>query len=417
MEKQSIFEYGVEMPVYVSQHRPALDSTKKSRMFEAFAGVGMQRMALKRLNIPFASVDISEIDKYALLSYNAIHGETLNYGDIAKMDEIPPCDICTWSFPCTDISAAGKQKGMVEGARSNYGYDFLEVVKRSTYKPRVLIMENVPALLSDKFRKDFGKIYMLTERMGYKNFVKVLNAKDYGVAQNRERVFMVSILRTAENPEPEYEFEPPITLTKRLKDYLEPQVDEKYYLSEKMVENITMGSINNSGEESKTIRTSGRSSVDRHSWDLVEEPILNQVAQLGTKGIHESAGRIYGTDGLCPTINTCGGGNLEPKIAEPSIINPLKGKTKYGWHFEQNVYNDAGITRAVKSSEGSGNIPKVVNGLRIRKLCPIETWRLMGISDDDFHKAESVVSNSQLFRQAGNGIVVDVFMSVLRPLF
>jgi len=412
-----IFDFGVEMPSYKPHHRSALDRTKTISMFEAFSGIGCQAMALKRLNIPYISVGISEIDKYAIMSYNAIHGETLNYGDIAKMDEIPPCDICTWSFPCTDISAAGKQKGMVEGTRSNYGYDFLEVVKRSTYQPRVLIMENVPALLSDKFRKDFGKIYMLTERMGYKNFVKVLNAKDYGVAQNRERVFMVSILRTAENPEPEYEFEPPITLTKRLKDYLEPQVDEKYYLSEKMVENITMGSINNSGEESKTIRTSGRSSVDRHSWDLVEEPILNQVAQLGTKGIHESAGRIYGTDGLCPTINTCGGGNLEPKIAEPSIINPLKGKTKYGWHFEQNVYNDAGITRAVKSSEGSGNIPKVVNGLRIRKLCPIETWRLMGISDDDFHKAESVVSNSQLFRQAGNGIVVDVFMSVLRPLF
>ena len=380
---ETIFDYGVEEPRQVYKHKRVFSDTQTIRFFEAFAGIGCQTMALKRLNIPFVSVGISEIDKYALLSYNAIHGETNNYGDIAKMDEIPPCDICTWSFPCTDISAAGKQKGMVEGTRSNYGYDFLEVVKRSSYKPRVLIMENVEALLSDKFRKDFGKIYMVTERMGYKNFVKVMNAKDYGVAQNRERVFMVSILRTKENPEPEYEFVAPMVLTKRLKDYLEEKVDEKYYLSEKAIKGFTerkernqengngFGFVPKTGNDiGFAIKTTMGTRPDDN---FITEPILNQVAQLGTKGIHESAGRVYGTNGLYPTINTMGGGQREPKIAESTY--------------------------------------------RIRKLTETECGRLMSIDDEDIEKMKAVVSRSQMYAQFGNGIVVDVFAAVLQNLF
>lgn len=114
------------------------------------------------------------------------------------------------------------------------------------------------------------------------------------------------------------------------------------------------------------------------------------------------------------------------------VVNPLKGKTQYGWHFEQQVYDENGITRTIKAGGGSGNIPKVIEGkievlgnhspsyepsLRIRKLTPKECWRLMGFDDEDFAKAEKVNSNSQLYKQAGNSIVVNVLMAIFKELF
>ncbi len=202
------------------------------RLFETFAGIGCQRMALNRLKIPYVSVGVSEIDKYALMSYKAIHGDCKNYGDITKMQFIPDCDILTYSFPCQSLSKAGKQEGLKEGTRSNLVYEVLRLLKLTPYerRPRVLIMENVVDLVQIKFAAQFWEICKAIEKLGYLNKWKVLNAKDFGVAQNRERVFMVSILGGGR-----YEFPIPVPLMKRLKDYLEPQVDEKYYLSEKAI--------------------------------------------------------------------------------------------------------------------------------------------------------------------------------------
>ena len=149
------------------------------------------------------------------------------------MTEIPPCDIFTWSFPCTDLSKAGKQKGL-SGTRSGLGPEVIRLLEATKDKPKVLLMENVPDLLSPKFRDGWQEIYNEIESLGYTNYVEVLNAKNYGVAQNRDRVFMVSILG-----EYAYEFPKPIELTKRLKDYLEDEVDEKYYLSDKTISRIS----------------------------------------------------------------------------------------------------------------------------------------------------------------------------------
>lgn len=211
------------------------DRNKPIKLFEAFAGYGSQYMALKRLGVKVDVVGYSEIDKFAIQVYEALHGKHKNYGGIGSFDRLPPnIDICTWSFPCQDISLAGKQRGMEDGSRSNYGYVFLDTVEATPYheRPKVLLMENVRALFSAKFRDDWREIQLRLDRMGYTNHADVLNAKDYGVAQNRERVFIVSILG-----EYNYTFPKPIPLTKRLKDYLEDEVDVKYYLSAKTIEN------------------------------------------------------------------------------------------------------------------------------------------------------------------------------------
>ena len=188
---------------------------KKVKLFEAFAGIGTQAMALKRLGVEVEHIGISEIDKYAIQSYEAIHGKVKNYGGIGDFDRFPKdIDICTWSFPCQDISLAGQQRGMGEGTRSNYGYVFLDTVENTpkNERPKVLVMENVRALFSDKFRDDWREIQLRLERLGYKNYSDILIATDYGIPQTRERVFIISILG-----EYNYNFPKPIKLEKRLK--------------------------------------------------------------------------------------------------------------------------------------------------------------------------------------------------------
>jgi len=216
----------------------------KIKLFEAFSGIGCQRLALKRLTDNYESVGISEIDKPALKSYEAIHGDCKNYGSICDIHELPEIDIFTWSFPCTDLSKAGKQKGLgskekgQEQTRSGLCYEVLRVLHENTNNlPRVLIMENVIDLIQVKFIRSFNDIQREIESLGYKNYTFVMNGKNYGIPQNRERVFMVSIL--SDYQEYYYEQPKPFPLKLRLKDLLEDSVDEKYYLSKKMIDYCT----------------------------------------------------------------------------------------------------------------------------------------------------------------------------------
>lgn len=206
------------------------------RLFEAFAGYGSQLMALRRLEkefpdkIKIVPVGISEIDPHAIKAYQAVHGDVMNYGDISKIDwsQVPDFDLFTYSSPCTDFSNAGKQMGGEEGSgtRSSLLWECRKAILAK--KPKYLLMENVAALVQAKFIKLFNKWQLELESYGYKNFAKVLNAKNYNVPQNRERIFMVSIL----DENARFEFPKPMPLTRKLKDVLEKDVDEKYYLSE-----------------------------------------------------------------------------------------------------------------------------------------------------------------------------------------
>ena len=201
-------------------------------MFEAFAGYGSQSMALRRLGIDYEVIGISEIDKYAIQAYMAVHGETPNYGDISKIDweEVPDFDFLTYSFPCTDISSAGLQKGLEEGSgtRSSLLWECKKAIEAK--RPKYLLMENVKALTFKKFKPYLEKWLDYLKDLGYTNFAKVLNAKNYGVPQNRERIFVVSVLGEAE-----YSFPEGFELDKRLKDVLEKDVDESFYLSKKAI--------------------------------------------------------------------------------------------------------------------------------------------------------------------------------------
>ena len=192
---------------------PKYELPIKPKLFEAFAGIGCQRMAFDRLGIEYEMIGISEIDKFAIQSYMAIHGETKNFGSITDIESLPEIDVFTWSFPCTDLSKAGKQKGLTN-TRSGLVYEVLRILQNTEKKPKVLIMENVVDLVQSKFIREFNEIQVELESMGYTNYVECLNAKNYGVAQNRDRVFMVSILGQYY-----YEFPKPFKLEKRLKDY------------------------------------------------------------------------------------------------------------------------------------------------------------------------------------------------------
>ena len=218
------------------------------RLFEAFAGYGSQLMALKRLaretpGLEVVPVGISEIDPYAVRGYEAVHGPVDNYGDITKIDwdAVPDFDLFTYSFPCQDISSAGQQRGLDPGSgtRSSLLWECQRAI--AAKHPKYLLMENVAALTQDKFRPQLNRWFATLDSLGYTSFGKVLNAKDYGVPQNRERVFIVSV----HNPSNDwlcYDFPEPFRLTRRLKDVLERDVDERYYLSQKMTDYITSSS-------------------------------------------------------------------------------------------------------------------------------------------------------------------------------
>lgn len=296
----------------------------KIRVFEAFAGYGSQSMALRRLGIDFEVVGISEIDKYAIQAYMAVHGDTPNYGDISKIDwsSVPDFDFLTYSFPCTDISTAGQQKGLEEGSstRSSLLWEYRKAIEAK--RPKYLLMENVKNLVSKKFIPYLKEWIRFLEGQGYSNYTKVLNAKDFGVPQNRERVFMVSILGEAS-----FHFPKPFTLEKRLKDVLEKDVDESFYLSEKIVKTFLARNEKNKAKgngfkfESKTGDVIASSITahpnDRPCDNFIKEPITFHIGNIyGDKKGRGFAGNVYDKDGISSTIMTNGGGNRQPMIFE-----------------------------------------------------------------------------------------------------
>jgi DNA (cytosine-5)-methyltransferase 1 len=208
----------------------------KVRLIELFAGVGSQAMAMKRLGVDFEHYRVVEFDKYPVASYNAIHGTDFEPMDITKMkgEDLGIVDtdsftyLLTYSFPCQDLSVAGKGRGMTKGSGSRSGllWEVERLLNEVENLPQVLLMENVPQVHGKKNIDDFQDWIDFLESKGYTNFWQDLNAKNYGVAQNRNRTFMVSILGRAK-----FEFPKPIELKYVMKDYLEDEVEEKYYVN------------------------------------------------------------------------------------------------------------------------------------------------------------------------------------------
>ena len=355
---------------------------RKIKVIELFAGVGSQAMALRNIGIDYEVIGISEIDKFAFKSYEAIHGKTCNFGDITKISELPYCDLLTYSFPCQDLSVAGKQKGIDKGTRSGLLLEVKRLLLKSEENgtlPKYLLMENVKNLVGKKFIGDFEKWLSFLNSLGYYSNWEVLNAKDYGIPQNRERIFVVSSLENMH-----YKFPKPVELKPKMKDLLEEKVDDKYYLSEKYLK--CFSDMKNRNGFTRDERFNPRKSEDCNTAFATttragSRPTDNFIIQLGNLKNTESfggnpqTGRVYSPDGISPCLNTMQGGGLEPKILQSEDY-------------------------------------------KIRKLTPLECWRLMGFSDNDYYAAKSVgTSNAQLYKQAGNSIVVTVLEAIFRNLF
>lgn len=406
------------------------------KVIELFAGIGSQTQALKNLGIAHEVIGISEIDKYAIKSYEAIHGPVNNFGDITKIEKLPYCDLLTYSFPCQDISVAGKQAGIKEGTRSGLLFEVERLLENMEERPKYLLLENVKNLVGKGHKVDFDKWLNKLEEMGYRNYWKALNAKDYGIPQNRDRVFVVSIRN---NIKKEYKFPEKQELKLKLKDMLESEVDEKYFLK---------GSYLEWWEKNKEKQLAKKySSLDNDiaicqttrqyaSWN---GNYIQCLGMLDIKG-NEQVRRVYSDEGISPTLNTMQGGNRQPKIivkeetkqgyavAEAENFIEKKYKEfidKKGYTPEMfNPYNCQEVkdiaptqTTICGSSTSSSTVLKNENH-RIRKLTPIECWRLMGFKDEQFCKAKLAgISDSQLYKQAGNSIVVNVLEAIFKKLF
>ena len=217
---------------------------------ELFSGIGAFRKAFINLGIPHKVVGISEIDKYAITSYEALYGKTRNYGDISKVDKLDYADLWTYGFPCQDISVAGKGAGIVKGkTRSGLLYEVERLLlksKEDNELPKYLILENVKRLTGGRFIDDFNAWLQFLDELGYENYWQILDAKDYGIPHSRERVFVVSIRKDLKRS---FEFPKPVPLKKVLNDCLEDVVDEKYFinsdLSDEFVNNLKRKQISN----------------------------------------------------------------------------------------------------------------------------------------------------------------------------
>lgn len=545
----------------------------KLRVLENFAGYGSQSIALDNLNIENEVVGISEIEPDAIIAYAAIRGCNLNkainistddmkkilmdknvgydfqknkskiprmkkdkliqlfnadqfsknLGDISiiKPQDVPQHDLFTYSFPCQDISVSGKMQGIERGqTRSGLLYECEKIIEYC--RPKYLLMENVKNLVGKKFKPQFNDWLEYLESLGYTNYWKVLNAKDFGIAQNRERVFVVSILGD-EN----YEFPNGFKLEKRIKDFLEYSVDDKYYLSEEIqkrfkqtkvddgINNIigttapefrtigqrdlvysqegTMGAlvatdykqpkqiveipqatkkgyaeleipgiadlsfpnsktrrgrVQEGGTDSPTIMANnqelcvfeevkngairGRYNEDGkieqqlelksdgvintitgvQKDNIVVVPRINQVGMLDIKG-NEQIRRVYGVNGLSPTLNTMQGGNTQPKIIEHNTV--CEQRCDEGLRFFKD--NVCGTIRTINSG-GDKRVIETEPNFKIRKLTPKECFRLMGLSEEQINKIQQTgLSDSAQYKLAGNSIVVNVLEGIFKNLF
>lgn len=627
---------------------------KTFSMIELFSGIGAQERALRQLKIPYRIINTCDCEKDAVLSYAAmrfnideamkayqfptqdkmieeLQNKGLGYdfmkgkhtitsrtpinklkqyyiadklsnnlGDISKVDRLPYADMITYSFPCTDLSVAGKGEGMVNKCSCGYSWpiDFsddseslicpscglkvqsstrsgllgqvqrlLAVSKKENTLPKYLLLENVKNLVGKKFKSQFDAWVRWLDSIGYNTYYQVLNSKHFGIPQNRERIFAVSIRKDIDDGK--FKFPEQIALTTRLKDILEKNVDEKYYLSGDKVESILANFIARQNEASginlkdqattfdgltdvaHTLMARDYKGFGNQSMTGVIEPSIIKVGQLDSS--FDQSGRVYSAEGIAPTVmsNSHGktsGGYTSPKVLvndepfivasrgrnpenpsdrttgspteqrleanmngttntittvakdnyvmepiiyddynsripqdqdaittlttncgasavrngvkiiepvvceqrtdeglrffkdnvvgtlrtidacgdkrviEPDDVNPVRIGNIYGEQFGTgyagNVWDQESVSPTIMTAQGGNRQPLVVDNVkwRIRKLTPKECWRLMSFSDEDCNRASKYVSDSALYKQAGNSIVVSVLISIFSSL-
>lgn len=418
------------------------------KVLELFAGIGACSEALTNLGIEHEIVDAVEIDKYAVKSFNAVHGTDFEPQDIIKWDKDIECDLIMHGSPCQDFSVAGKGAGGDEGSgtRSSLLYETLRIVEK--LRPKYVIWENVKNLLSKKHVHNWEAYAKRMEEMGYTNYCQVLNAKDYGVPQNRERAFTVSI-RTDVPYSWAFEFPEPFPLAKKLKDILEDNVDEKYYVSTRQLtgmattnyesyklskllkdKDATADTLKARFEGCPQLVSTGGTELQRKVCDEAlkkgvvkpNDVIEYTFSNARLKELAEGRIKKQNTEdnSIMSTLKTNpqGLGVTVATMAQKDNCVVLPGA--YGRNFGskgkiQDLDKESSTLQAAMGA-GGGNVPLVAPTYRIRKLTPKECWRLMGFSDASFEKAQKVNSNTQLYKQAGNSIVVNILEAIFRRL-
>lgn len=327
---------------------------------------------------------------------------------------------------CTDISIAGKMKGLNpdSGTRSSLLWENMRLLKRAkdtNTLPKYIMVENVKNLVSKKFIDEFNDLLVIFDELGFNSYYKVLNGKDCGVPQNRERVFVIGIRKDIDNGA--FTFPLPFDTGVRLKDILEETVDEKYYLSddiqkrlkitdETFTKNIIGTTLGNDctrfGQrdvvyQQDSIMGALTASDYKQPKQILDTAVLHQVAQLyGTeKEPNPQAGRIYNAEGISPTLDTCSGGNRMPKIIQVGQVSNEGSQAG-------KVYNPEGVSQTICACTHGYAIGNIIDKLRVRKLTPRECFTLMGFSFDDCDKARNIgISDTHLYKQAGNGIITN----------
>lgn len=561
---------------YMNQLERFNFNMEEIRIFDIFAGIGALHQSLKDLGVPVRVTNLSEIDIDAIISYACGHIENFkdlvfdypsedemkqwlidrrigysfeknkssvprmkkdklklvykasillnNLGDISAIDydKIEDFDLMNMSFPCTDISGAGKQKGMKnnDGTPTRSGLYVYSIKAVRSKKPKYVMIENVKALIQKKFIDDFYSIIEELEGIGYNCYYPkkdneqptCLNAKDFGVPQNRERIFVICIRKDIDNTK--FEFPKGFDSGIRLKDVLEESVDEKYYLSQEIQDRFKLNGktdedrneLNVVGSSAPECRTIGQRDITYGTNGIMStltatdykqpKQIVDRIGGVfdSEKQKHQ-AGSVYNKENIAPTIDTMQGGYRQPLVTEdifidkkgrvqeferkenyiqwdtskkghnsqqdrafyeegnlgtipatntsdkvnvmidlkntdkPNLIGGI-GEINFGKQFRQGnrVYDENSVgmclmSQPVGNSGGNsylyGDINKINKpNFRIRKLTPKECWRLMGFSDEHFEKAKSIgISDSSLYKQAGNSIVVNVLYYIFKNLF
>ena len=419
------------------------------RLIELFAGTGSQTQALKNLGIPHEVVAISDNDRFCDKSYRALHGERdapPNMGDIRKIAQLPPADLWTYSFPCQDISVAGKGAGLDKGSTTRSGLlweveRLLLTARDNGTLPKYLLLENVKNLIGKRHKANYDSWICFLRTLGYTTYTKVLNAKHFGVPQNRERVFGVSILGEHEL----YRFPEPIPLTRTIKDILEDEVDSRFFLKESTIRSILASKYNSRRDDMihtpdeicKTFRAR-----DHHEPKCVVVGTIDEGKWGNVTEMHQ---RVYSPNGICPTITANGGGNQEKKIILDDFypgrvrgfVNTcptlragregLKVVAMRGRNPDNPSDRTTGAPTMQRLEPRKDDCTNTITTVQkdnlilenctIRKLTPKEYWRLMGWTDCQIEKVSKVVSKSQMYKQAGNGIVVQVLEAIFRNLF
>lgn len=314
------------------------------RLIELFAGIGSQTQALKNIGVPHKVVAVSEIDKYAIKSYEAMHGSTNNLGDIRHIKHLPDADLWTYSFPCQDISVAGRGAGIKEGTRSGLLFEVERLLKTAAQDgtlPKYLLLENVKNLVGKRFKADFDSWLSFLSGLGYSNYWKVLNAKDYGIPQNRERVFCVSI-RGEHAP---FFFPQKRELKLRLRDMLDAVVDERYYLKESTIRSILTSHFNS---RRNSVKQEGdvANTILARDWKGPQCVKVGDVVGDKWERMHETSRRVFDPNGLSPTVHCAGGGNTELKIMVEGNYSPSE-------HNAARVVDPDGLAPTVMENHGT----------------------------------------------------------------